>query len=92
MELTSLQFMLREASGDISSEDLLKIFSSEVIDLDNIADLTKHKNAVVVFMGAGDILSTKMHMKITLIKNLKSKKGLISCYYKNNQSLLLFSV
>jgi UDP-N-acetylmuramate-alanine ligase len=43
-------------SGDISSEDLVNnIPGSEVIDLDNIADLTKHKNAVVVFMGAGDI-------------------------------------
>ena len=28
---------------------------SEVIDLDNIADLTKNKNSVIVFMGAGDI-------------------------------------
>ena len=38
------------------SEDLVNnIPGSEVIDLDNIADLTKHKNAVVVFMGAGDI-------------------------------------
>ena len=54
--VTPIYASAREASGDISSEDLVKnIPGSEVIDLDNIADLTKHKNAVVVFMGAGDI-------------------------------------
>ena len=54
--VTPIYASAREASGDISSEDLVNnIPSSEVIDLDNIADLTKHKNAVVVFMGAGDI-------------------------------------
>ena len=54
--VTPIYASAREASGDISSEDLVNnIPGSEVIDLDNIADLTKHKNAVVVFMGAGDI-------------------------------------
>ena len=38
------------------SEDLVNNMpGSEVSDLDHIADLTKHKNAVVVFMGACDI-------------------------------------
>lgn len=46
----------REKSGDISSEDLTsQIPGSEVIDIANIADLTKNRNSVVVFMGAGDI-------------------------------------
>ena len=55
-DVTPIYASAREASGDISSEDLVNnIPGSEVIDLDNIADLTKHKNAVVVFMGAGDI-------------------------------------
>ncbi|MCW8106830.1 UDP-N-acetylmuramate--L-alanine ligase [Lactobacillus mulieris] len=46
----------REMSGDISSEDLTsQIPGSEVIDIANIADLTKNRNSVVVFMGAGDI-------------------------------------
>lgn len=46
----------REKTGDISSQDLTKqIPNSEVIDLDNIADLTENHNAVLVFMGAGDI-------------------------------------
>lgn len=46
----------REKTGDISSSDLTKqIPGSEVITLDNIADLTKHHDAVLVFMGAGDI-------------------------------------
>ena len=54
--VTPIYASAREASGDISSEDLVNnIPGSEVIDLDNIADLTKHKKAVVVFMGAGDI-------------------------------------
>ena len=54
--ITPIYASARESNGDISSEDLTaNIPGSEVIDLDNIDDLTKHKNAVVVFMGAGDI-------------------------------------
>ncbi|MDN6028320.1 MAG: UDP-N-acetylmuramate--L-alanine ligase [Lactobacillus sp.] len=47
---------VREAQGSISSADLTaKIPGSEVINLDNIVDLTQNKNSVIVFMGAGDI-------------------------------------
>lgn len=54
--ITPIYASAREANGNISSEDLTaNIPDSEVIDLDNIADLTRHKNACVVFMGAGDI-------------------------------------
>lgn len=54
--ITPIYASAREKNGDISSEDLTKnIPNSEVIDLANIEDLTKHQNAVVVFMGAGDI-------------------------------------
>ena len=54
--ITPIYASAREANGDITSEDLVKnIPGSEVIDLDNIADLTKNKNSVIVFMGAGDI-------------------------------------
>ena len=54
--VTPMYASARESHGDITSEDLTaNIPGSEVIDLDNINDLTKHKNAVVVFMGAGDI-------------------------------------
>ncbi|QNQ80119.1 UDP-N-acetylmuramate--L-alanine ligase [Lactobacillus sp. PV034] len=54
--ITPIYASARESDGDITSEDLTaNIPGSEVIDLDNITDLTKHKNAVVVFMGAGDI-------------------------------------
>ena len=54
--ITPIYASARESNGDITSEDLTaNIPGSEVIDLDNIEDLTKHKNAVVVFMGAGDI-------------------------------------
>lgn len=54
--ITPIYASAREASGDISSEDLVaKIPGSEIIDLDNIAELTKHHDSVIVFMGAGDI-------------------------------------
>ena len=54
--VTPIYASAREASGDISSDDLVaKIPGSEVIDLDNIADLAQNRNSVIVFMGAGDI-------------------------------------
>ena len=54
--VTPIYASAREASGDISSSDLVgKIPGSEVIDLDNIADLAQNRNSVIVFMGAGDI-------------------------------------
>ena len=54
--ITPIYASAREASGDISSNDLVaEIPGSEVIDLDNIADLTQNKDSVIVFMGAGDI-------------------------------------
>lgn len=52
--ITPIYASAREANGDISSEDLVKNIS-EIIDLDNITDLTKNKNSVIVFMGASDI-------------------------------------
>ncbi|RMC49113.1 UDP-N-acetylmuramate--L-alanine ligase [Lactobacillus sp. ESL0228] len=54
--LTPIYSSAREARGDIASEDIVaQIPNSEVIDLDNIADLTRNRNSVIVFMGAGDI-------------------------------------
>ncbi len=54
--ITPIYASAREASGDITSADLVaKISGSEVIDLDNIADLAQNKDSVIVFMGAGDI-------------------------------------
>ena len=54
--VTPIYASAREASGDISSDDLVaKIPGSEVIDLDNVADLAQNENSVIVFMGAGDI-------------------------------------
>ncbi|RMC24217.1 MULTISPECIES: UDP-N-acetylmuramate--L-alanine ligase [unclassified Lactobacillus] len=54
--LTPIYSSAREARGDIASEDIVaQIPNSEVIDLDNIADLTQNRNSVIVFMGAGDI-------------------------------------
>ena len=54
--VTPIYASAREKDGNISSEDLVaNIPGSEVIDLANIADLTKNRNSVIVFMGAGDI-------------------------------------
>ncbi len=54
--VTPIYASAREKSGDISSQDLVdNIPGSEIIDLNNIADLTQNKNAAIVFMGAGDI-------------------------------------
>lgn len=54
--ITPIYASAREASGDISSNDLVaNIPGSEVINLDNIADLAQNQNSVIVFMGAGDI-------------------------------------
>ncbi|WP_294756834.1 UDP-N-acetylmuramate--L-alanine ligase [uncultured Lactobacillus sp.] len=54
--ITPIYASAREANGDISSSDLVaEIPGSEVIDLDNISDLTQNKDSVIVFMGAGDI-------------------------------------
>lgn len=54
--LTPIYASAREQAGDISSEDLTaQIPNSEVIDLDNIGDLTQNRDSVIIFMGAGDI-------------------------------------
>ncbi|MCX8737214.1 UDP-N-acetylmuramate--L-alanine ligase [Lactobacillus sp. B4026] len=54
--ITPIYASAREASGDISSNDLVaNIPGSEVINLDNIADLAQNQDSVIVFMGAGDI-------------------------------------
>ena len=54
--ITPIYASARETIGDISSSDLVaEIPGSEVIDLDNISDLTQNKDSVIVFMGAGDI-------------------------------------
>lgn len=54
--ITPIYASAREASGNISSNDLVaNIPGSEVINLDNIADLAQNQDSVIVFMGAGDI-------------------------------------
>lgn len=54
--ITPIYASAREASGDISSNDLVaNIPGSEVINLNNIADLAQNQDSVIVFMGAGDI-------------------------------------
>ena len=47
---------IRENAGHVSSEDLeAKIPNSEGIDLNSMEKLLQYHNAVLVFMGAGDI-------------------------------------
>lgn len=59
--VTPIYASAREASGDISSDDLVaKIPGSEVIDLDNIADLAQNENSVIVFMGQEIFRNMKM--------------------------------
>lgn len=46
----------REVSGDLTIHDLLdKIPNGTLLTLDNVDVLAKHKDAALVFMGAGDI-------------------------------------
>lgn len=46
----------REESGDLSSEDLVSITpNANLLKVDDIEMLHRHKNAVIIFMGAGDI-------------------------------------
>ncbi len=55
--LTDIFSSAREKSGAVSSEDLGAKISKggEVIKLDNMSALLNYHNAVVVFMGAGDV-------------------------------------
>lgn len=46
----------RETSGELTIEDLrAKVSGSTLLTLDNISELKKYPNSVLVFMGAGDI-------------------------------------
>ncbi|PWG01042.1 UDP-N-acetylmuramate--L-alanine ligase [Levilactobacillus bambusae] len=55
--LTPIYSSPREKSGDVSSEDLGAKISKggQVITLDDVSPLLNFHNAVVIFMGAGDI-------------------------------------
>ena len=54
--VTPIFASIREKSGSVSSEDLeAKIPNSEGIDMDSIDKLCQYHDAVVIFMGAGDI-------------------------------------
>lgn len=46
----------REKSGNLSSEDLVKLIpEAELLTEKGLKDLDKHEDAVIIFMGAGDI-------------------------------------
>src|SRR5699024_5633823 len=62
--VTPIYASAREANGDISSEDLVKnIPGSEVIDLDNIADLTRIRIQSLSLWVPAIFLSMKMLLK-----------------------------
>ena len=48
---------VREEAGDVSIEDLAKLVKggAKVLPLDNVSPLLNYKDAVIVFMGAGDV-------------------------------------
>ena len=48
---------VRETSGKVSIQDLADLVEKEatVLDLENLSPLLKYKDAVIVFMGAGDV-------------------------------------
>lgn len=46
----------REESGELTVQDLIDIIpGSQYIDLDSVSELAKYEDAVLIFMGAGDI-------------------------------------
>jgi UDP-N-acetylmuramate--alanine ligase len=46
----------RESEGDLTIDDLLiKVNDGKLLTLDNVSQLQKYENSVVIFMGAGDI-------------------------------------
>lgn len=55
--LTNIYSSPREKSGNVSSEDIVNKIgnNSEIITVDNLTSLLDFKDAVVIFMGAGDI-------------------------------------
>ncbi|MDO4903596.1 MAG: UDP-N-acetylmuramate--L-alanine ligase [Limosilactobacillus sp.] len=54
--VTPIFASIREQSGAVSSEDLeAKIPGSEGIDMDSLSKLQQYHDAVLIFMGAGDI-------------------------------------
>ncbi|MBS9338043.1 UDP-N-acetylmuramate--L-alanine ligase [Fructobacillus sp. M2-14] len=55
--LTPIFGSAREATGTVTAEDIAKEIKggATVITEDTVSELLKHKNAVFVFMGAGDI-------------------------------------
>ena len=48
---------VREEAGDVSIEDLAKLVKggAKVLPLENVSPLLSYKDAVIVFMGAGDV-------------------------------------
>ena len=55
--LTDIFSSARESNGKVSSEDLAKKINKggEILKLDNMSPLLDYHDAVVVFMGAGDV-------------------------------------
>ena len=68
---------IRENTGELTIQDLInRIDGSALIDENSIDVLEKFDNAVILFMGAGDIQKSKVLMK----KNWYVKRILICLY------------
>ncbi|WP_461239485.1 UDP-N-acetylmuramate--L-alanine ligase [Paucilactobacillus sp. N302-9] len=74
--LTDIFSSVRETSGKITSADLgAKITKGgEVLKLDNMSPLLDYHNAVVVFMGAGDVQKYEREYE-TLLSNITPKNS-----------------
>lgn len=74
--LTDIFSSARETSGNVSSEDLgAKIVKGgEIIKLDNLSPLLDYNNAVVIFMGAGDVQKYEYAYE-ELLSNLSFKNN-----------------
>lgn len=74
--LTDIFGSVREKAGKISSADLGAKISKggEVLKLDNMSPLLDYHNAVVVFMGAGDVQKYEREYE-TLLSNLTPKNN-----------------
>ena len=74
--LTDIFSSARETSGNVSSEDLgAKIVKGgDIIKLDNISPLLDYSNAVVIFMGAGDVQKYEYAYE-ELLSNLSFKNN-----------------
>src|SRR5690625_573597 len=64
----------RESTGDLTIDDLLvKVNDGKKLTIDNVANLQKYENCVLIFMGAGDIQKFQTAYEETLVTDATLK-------------------